>query len=262
MLSTEAIVGEEVVVLKGLGRARHVFWVRVKFSCPVRVRVRQVSLIPKMSKREVLDDLRNMPYFKNYAATSGAVHNISKHEDAVKDIFIKHGLREHSKTQKHTLPPMSFVSQPNGTQKGPDFLVRFGCHVVYNFECKSTDNNSTPLYNSGGIKQDFIYVYSAAKYNKTTLYIGGDVCSLEQQRLIDELVQRQNELAKEYNSRIKEADVTRRGVYYYTRPMISQRGGAELTDYFTHPDRKRCELRVYDFMNAEPPEEPEPQPQS
>jgi len=230
--------------------------------------VRQVSLIPKMSKRDVLDDLRNMPYFKNYAATSGAVHNISKHEDAVKDIFIKHGLREHAKNAKpkktpYMLPPMSFVFQPYGPQNNPDFLVRFVCDNIYKFECKSTDKKTTnPVYNGGGIKQDFIYVYSAAKYNKTTLYIGGDVCSLEQQRLIDELFQRQNELAEEYNSRIKEADVTRRGVYYYTRPMISQRGGAELTDYFTHPDRKRCELRVYDFMNAEPPEEPEPQPQS
>lgn len=215
-----------------------------------------------MSKRAVLDDLRRMPYFKNYAATSGAVHNISKHEDAVKDIFIKNSLIEHPAALKNAIPINSFVSQPNGQQNSPDFLVRFGCDAVYKFECKSTDKNTTkPVYNSGGIKQDTIYVYSAARYNKTTVYVGGDVCSMEQQRLIDELIQRQKELEIEYNNKLKAVDVNRRGVSYYTRPMIGQKGAAEITDYFTHPDREKCELRVYEFMNAEPLATPEQPPQ-
>ena len=221
------------------------------------------DLSPKMSKRAVLDGLRSMPYYKNYAAASGAVHNISCHEDAVKDIFIKHGLVECPKPLKDAIPPNNFVTQPYGPQRNPDFLVRFGCETIYKFECKSTDKNSTkPVYNSGGIKQDTIYVYSAARYNKTVIYVGGDVCSMEQQILIDELIQRQKELEIEYNEKLKAADVNKRGVSYYTRPMICQSGVAELTDYFTHPHRARCELRVYDFMNAEPQEAPEPPPQS
>ena len=218
---------------------------------------------PKMSKRAVLDDLRRMPYFKNYAASSGAIHSISGHEDAVKDVFIKNGLGECPKTLKGAIPPNSFVSQPNGSQKSPDFIVRFGCDSVYNFECKSTAKNATkPVYNSGGIKQDVIYVYSSERYNKTIIYVGGDVCSMEQQRLIDELIQRQKELEAEYNEKIKAVDVNKRGVAYYTRPMIVQTGSAHLTDYFIHSDRERCELRVYEFMNAEPQEAPAPQPQS
>ena len=46
-----------------------------------------------MSKmKEILEDILTMPYYKNYAAASGAVHNIAKHEDAVEDKFVKHGL--------------------------------------------------------------------------------------------------------------------------------------------------------------------------
>jgi len=33
--------------------------------------------------RKITSDLLSMPYYKNYAAASGAVHNISNHEDAV-----------------------------------------------------------------------------------------------------------------------------------------------------------------------------------
>ena len=215
----------------------------------------------KMSKCAVLDDLRRMPYFKNYAASG--VHAIAGHEDAVKDIFIKNGLVEYTKTREDTIPPRSFVTQPNGSQKSPDFIVRFDCDTIYKFECKSTDKKSIkPVYNSGGIKQDVIYVYSSARYNKTVIYIGGDVCSMDQQKLIDELIQRQKELEIEYNKKIKAVDVNKRGVSYYTRPMIGQSGAAELTDYFIHADRERCELRVYEFMNAEPQEAPEPPPQS
>jgi hypothetical protein len=88
------------------------------------------------------------------------------------------------------------------------------------------------------------------------------VCSMEQQILIDELIQRQKELEIEYKEKLKAVDVNKRGISYYTRPMICQSGVAELTDYFTHPHRARCEMRVYDFMNAEPQEAPEPPPQS
>jgi hypothetical protein len=85
---------------------------------------------------------------------------------------------------------------------------------------------------------------------------------MDQQKLIDELIQRQKELEIEYNKKIKAVDVNKRGVSYYTRPMIGQSGRADLTDYFIHADRERCELRVYEFMNAEPQEAPEPPPQS
>ena len=43
---------------------------------------------------KMCSDLKQMPYYKNYAAASGKVHNISNHEDAVKDVIIQNGFSE------------------------------------------------------------------------------------------------------------------------------------------------------------------------
>jgi hypothetical protein len=43
---------------------------------------------------KILDDFNKMPYYKNYAAASGNVHNISKHEDAVNDVLKQNGFYE------------------------------------------------------------------------------------------------------------------------------------------------------------------------
>jgi hypothetical protein len=206
---------------------------------------------------EVFEDLLALPYYKNHAATSGAVHNISKHEDAVKDIFIKRGLTETS--LKTDQPAMSFVSQPNGTNNNPDFLVRFEGPKVFEFECKSVENGYKPIYNSGGISRNYIYIFSSKKMNKTTLYLGGDICSREQQGLIAELIMKQRLLEKEYNEKLRITDIYGRGVSYYTRPMIGQSGNSELTNYFTHVDRELCEKRVREYMiSGELLEEREP----
>ena len=44
-----------------------------------------------MKIAEVVKDLYNMPYYKNYAACSGKVHNVANHETAIEDKLISHG---------------------------------------------------------------------------------------------------------------------------------------------------------------------------
>jgi len=34
-------------------------------------------------------------------------------------------------------------------------------------------------------------------------------------------------------------------VYYYTRPMICQRGEGSYTNYFTHAEKSQCEKFTY-----------------
>ena len=79
--------------------------------------------------------------------------------------------------------------------------------------------------------------------------VGKDVLSIEQQKLIDELIMKQRELEKEYNEKLKAIDVNHRGISYYTRPMIQQCGGAQYTNYFKHAEKEKCEENVYKFMN-------------
>jgi hypothetical protein len=44
-------------------------------------------------------------------------------------------------------------------------------------------------------------------------------------------------------------DIHKRGIVYYTRPMINQSGGATCTNYFTHVEREQCEKNVFAFID-------------
>jgi hypothetical protein len=207
--------------------------------------------------------LNAMPYYRNYAAASGASHNISKHEDAIEAELVRHGLTVWTPKKKLSkeqvwgfinapstatdMPPMSYMAQPCGTQDKPDFLVKLGKSVVLALEGKSSDTCS-PQYNSGGITQNYIYVFCSSKTNKTTTYLGRDILSLEAQRLIDEHIAEARKRDEELKTRLEALDVNHRGVAYYTRPMIIQQGGETYTNYFTHPKRAECEQNVVKFL--------------
>ena len=51
-------------------------------------------------------------------------------------------------------------------------------------EAKSSTNTPYPLFNSGGIKHGYYYVFSCKKYNKTTIFRGEDITTFEQNRLL------------------------------------------------------------------------------
>jgi len=229
----------------------------------------------KNSMTKIIKEIQNLPYYKNYAAASGAVHNFAQHEDAVAAVFNSNGLTQwipnsnekpssekvwswmdyslrNEKPETELVTPMpdySYISQPCGTHDSPDFLVKLNKNIFLGIECKSADKYF-PMYNGGSIKQNLIYVFCSKKVNATTVYVGKDVLSVEQQKLIDELISKQRLLEKEYNVKLKAIDVHHRGVNYYTRPMIIQSGGAEYTNYFTHAERGHCEQNVYSFIDS------------
>lgn len=216
--------------------------------------------------KQIFDLIIQMPYYKNYAAVSGIPHNINNQEQAIADIFIKYGLTEYTefssnkKTIKEIIenpkniigkkiPSLSFIFQPCGKNDSPDFLVKLHDGVILGIECKTTTKSiMKPMYNSGGIKQKYIYIFSNEKINKTTMYMGRDIITLEQQQLLDELIEKQRELEREYNGKLREADILNRGVSYYTRPMIEQSGLAHKTNYFTHCNREQTEKNVYNYI--------------
>jgi hypothetical protein len=213
--------------------------------------------------KKVLQDILGQKYYRNHAAGSGAVHNFAKHEDAVQSVFESNGLTawEHVKKPKQTywdwiddpskatdMPEMSFVAQPCGTHDSPDFVVKFGPGIVLAIECKSSDG-TFPLYNSGGVKQNYIYVFGSKKTDKTTIYLGRDILTVEAQRLIDAHVEEARKRDEELNAMLAALDIHKRGIVYYTRPMINQSGGATCTNYFTHVEREQCEKNVFTFVD-------------
>ena len=207
----------------------------------------------KSSMRQIFEALLAMPYYRNHQASSGAVHNIKKHEDAVKGILIKHGLSEvddHSTkgfrkkrdlwlqdASKCDMKDGTFISQPCGTHDSPDFIVKVGGRLEF-LECKSVKGASkAPMYNSGIPKGEYIYVFTAERYDKTTIYFGRDVCPPEDYELMQKLIREHHALDEKYNKQF----INQSGIRHYTRPMIKHVGGF---DYFTNSSRTQIEEGV------------------
>ena len=218
---------------------------------------------PHEVAKSIFMELKEMPYFRNYAAASGAAHNISTHEKMIEEIFKKYGLESWVPSKKLSkeqiwdfienplnakdMPDMTYIAQPCGTHDNPDFLIKFVSGIVLGVESKTSDGYF-PLYNSGGVTQKYIYIFSSQRANATTIYLGRDIMTSEQQTLLDKHIDLARQQDALLNEKLSELDTTHRGIYYYTRPMIGQQGGAEFTNYFTHEKRAECEGNVFKFI--------------
>jgi len=203
-----------------------------------------------LKMKSLLKDVLTMPYFKNCAAQSGAVHNIANHENAVEDKLRKHGyvfFQEGGIEQSQrnawldggdhsTIPDDCFISQPCGTHNSPDFIVK-SQGKLYFIECKSV-KGWTPMYNSGVPKDKYIYILCSEKYNETTIYFGGDVLPTKEEQLIQEHIAEARKRDEEFNKKFGNTY----GISYYTRPMIQHKGPNK--DYFKHSMRKQIEQKV------------------
>ena len=210
-----------------------------------------------------LCELSEMGYYENGAAESGAPEGFSRHENAIKFIFEKHNLLCQEKPSSCTkekvkhwmenpencpLPIGSFIEQPCGTHESPDFLIRVNKQTVLGIEAKSS-KGGFPMYNSGGVKNNYLYIFCSKKYNQTTFYWGRDIITQEQQDTFSEIYRLQKEIETLQNRLLQQQDTLQRGWSYYTRPMIQQSGGASKTDYFTHFNREACEQKVLSYFN-------------
>lgn len=228
----------------------------------------------RIRAKNIFTSILNMPYYKTYAATSGAFHNIANHEDAIANVLNANQLtiwlpktkiacndiwnwintsisninNEDIQSISSIMPNNTYMRQPCGPNSSPDFIIKFADNIIIPLECKSADGYY-PVYNSGGIKKNIIYAFCSKKTNSTTLYCGKDIITIAQQELIDELIIKQRELEEKYNELLKANDINKRGISYYTRPMIVQKGGSELTNYFTHSQKNICEQKVFQFID-------------
>ena len=212
-----------------------------------------VSELNKKHKCLIVSNINNkflcMPYFKN-------------HEDAVKDILLSENLKQFvpPKQKQKTIygwiensslsgimPLNTFISQPCGSQQNPDFIVKFVDGSILAIECKSC-NSTKPLYNSGGIKPNYFYVFSSQKINKTVTYMGHNIINEKQQKLIDDHIKESRKRDDILNTKLKECDTNGRGVCWYTRAMIGQCGDSKYTNYFTHINKEKDSKSVLEFI--------------
>ena len=209
-------------------------------------------------------DMLNLSYYKNEAAKSGLVHNTANHEKILSETLIKNGFLKYEPkiklNKKNTMkmldnpneakniPNGSFIEQPLGTHNSPDFIVKVNDNFVLFLEAKSSSTALYPTFNSGGVKSEFLYIFCAKKTNETTIFKGDSVISLEQQRLIDKHIDDAREKDKQLNKKLSEIDPNHRGISYYTRPMIIQKGDCSYTNYFTHSQRSIAETNALNWL--------------
>jgi len=164
----------------------------------------------------------------------------SPHEEKIKALLRRHGFK--MVEGRSNIQDGTFVYQPYGNNKNPDFLVQYR-GKQYSIECK-TSKGATPVYNGGLPKPNYIYIFSSLKYNETTIYYGKDILSDDTRKEFSELVKDLRKVLDRYKKKIVDSDNHVRGFSFYIRNMYTQAGTADKTDYFQHADRQKCEARV------------------
>jgi len=209
----------------------------------------------------IQNNKKSIYYIKNNS-DNGIVNNNNYHEKMVKNAFINLGFvksdkkinitrkeldKKINKPDEILLKSGEFIEQPFGSQNNPDFLIKLNKKSVIAIECKSSKDGK-PQYNSGGITPYFIYIFSSKNMNDTTFYMGSSIQSTEVYNEIKKIKLELKKIVILYNQKLKELDKKNRGIIYYSRTMICQKGDRSITNYFEHEDRELCENKVIEFL--------------
>lgn len=215
--------------------------------------------------RKVVSILLKSKYYKNQAVASSTITCIS-HEKYISSILKECGFREVEKpkklTRKDTMkwiknPELStmleegtYISQPFGTQASPDFIIKINSKFVLFLEAKSS-KEYYPQYNSGGVNFNFLYVFCSEKTDETTIFLGKDIITPEQNERIAKHIKEARERDEVFNEEMKKIDKINRGWEYYTRPMFVQKGGKIFANYFEHSDREKVEQNALKWLKEQ-----------
>lgn len=226
-----------------------------------------------MSKQlhQAVQSILSMPYYKNEQARSGTV--LAGHEEAVALRVEQAGFARHDKSNypkltksllrawaeggsdqnlrsaTEQLPLGSFIVQPAGSQGFPDILVRDFNDRYVALECKSGKTGTCPMWNDNTPKPQAIYILSSGTENATTIFMGRDVITAEEQQLMDELESELAKIVKTYSQQLAKIDRFNRGWIQKSRKQHFQGGGNAKTNYFTHTQRQLCEQNALKYAN-------------
>ena len=115
------------------------------------------------------------------------------------------------------IPDNSFVPQPFGSQKSPDFIVKVRRRVFF-VEMKSAAGAS-PVFNSGLPTNNFIYLFTSGIHNRTMCFMGQDVLPQDLCNLMIETRRECTKLVESYNERMLKDPRNLFGLNFYVRPM-------------------------------------------
>ena len=218
---------------------------------------------------KALKEIKQLPYYKNEAAGSGFGHKYARHEEAISRVLEANnftrkilssklnrakGIRWINHPEECTILEIGqFIEQPFGSQQSPDFIIKVSNDFILFLEAKSSETALYPTYNSCIPHQNYVYVFTSKKTNQTTLYKGERIVTLEQEKLLKEYIEETRKRDEEFNKKLMDVtiDTNHRGIQFYTRPMIIQKGGKEYVDYFTHSQREQAENGVFEWVEKQ-----------
>jgi len=149
------------------------------------------------------------------------------------------------------IPNNTFISQPFGSQKTPDKLIKYNGRLIA-WEDKSAEG-AKPVYNGGLPKQNCLYVFTSKKHNATTIFRGKDIISKEKRDCLLAHYEAHKKLDEQFNNQQKnQEDKFKRGFIFYTRAMYTQ-CCSHLdcsNDYFLHPQREEIEKNVINWAQT------------
>jgi len=114
-------------------------------------------------------------------------------------------------------------------------------------ECKSSKDESCPMWNDSLPNPNTIYILSSGKVNETTIFLGKDVITDKEVEIQNQFWSEYKLLEEKYRNIMMPFDIFSRGWQPKARPQNFQIGGSSKTDYFTHSDRNKCEINALEY---------------
>lgn len=113
----------------------------------------------------------------------------------------KDGDFEHAVMAQLGAAGIEYEYQPNGSQNAPDFNVTINGMTI-GVECKTTKTGGI-MWNSNHANPDYVYVYQNTATGKTVCFVGDQLISGDEIKLLTAYVNESKALADRYNKELK-----------------------------------------------------------
>lgn len=160
---------------------------------------------------------------------------------------VDHHMRNRLGTEFMDLPnpalKKSFLYQPYGSQKFPDFIV-FTDNKVVPIEIKfSTKDQSKPVWNGHVPRANAFYVFGSYGKKDITFFCGDDVIRPEHRQALFDFFTEIRSMEDKIRENVPGLDTTNRGFTPYVRAAFGQkRHHSDVhMSFFSHPERKQVE---------------------
>lgn len=175
-------------------------------------------MVNSLKLKQLIQNFKQLKYSYN-------TFNNKTHEQGVEKIIIENGFKhKHKLTNKnYKNDKYYYISQPNGSQKPPDFRVFDGDEHI-DIECKSKKTGYKPMWNSSIPCKDTFYIFTNQKDDKTLIIEGKNIITLKLEKILNDYKKETKLLENKYNKILKKLSETDNpcDIGVYARNMFVQ----------------------------------------